>query len=398
MYSHDGFGLGQYRRLLKLSDFLCQQLPKVSILLITGSPMAHGFRIPPGVDYVKLPCVAKEDNEVYTAKYLPLEFKEIKSMRERIVLETALGYDPHLFLVDKHPLGMSGEVLPALQALKEHRSRTKVVLGMRDILDDSRTMVPYFRNRSVAHALEEIYDEIWVYGCQSIYDPIREYMLTDTVTRKIKFCGYIPTERPTFLSAEVRRRLKAAEGKFALITAGSGEDGFFLLDTYLKALDPLSKDLEIFSLLVTGPEMPLRQRRDLKRRCMRLPSSQRVDLLQFCPKIIEYMSAADVIVSMGGYNTLSELISLGKEAVVVPRVSPRKEQLIRAAAFEKRDVIRMIHPEHLSPKALAETVYDALQTPTLPFTQRLKAAKVDLNGLESVKNHVAGLLSSQNGE
>ena len=293
---------------------------------------------------------------------------------------------------------MVGEIMPALRALKEHRPRTKIVLGLRDILDDPQTMVPYFRNGSVADALEEFYDEIWVYGCQSVYDPIREYRLTDAVRRKIKFCGYIAFDGSISLTAVVRRKLGVVEGKLALTTAGSGRDGFFLLDAYLKALDPLSRKLEIVSLLVTGSDMPLRQRKDLERRCKRRGSSQRVNLMQFSPKIIEYMSASDVVVSMGGYNTLSEVISLGKEAVIIPRVSPRKEQLIRAVAFEKRDLIRIIHPAQLTPNTLAEKVHDALQTTSVPLTQRLKAASVDLNGLESVKNRVVDLLPPLNGE
>ncbi len=400
MYSHDGFGLGHYRRLLKLSAFLREELPEISILLITGSSMAHAFRIHPGVDYVKLPCAYKESNEVYVAKYLPLTFKEIKSIRERIILETALTYSPHIFLVDKHPVGMQGEVLPTLRALKEHQRKTKVVLGLRDILDDPQTMVSYFRAPTVAKALEEIYDEIWVYGCQSIFDPIQEYMLTDAVAQKIKFCGYLPCERPSSLSVEVRQHLRETEGKFVLVTAGSGGDGLPLLDNYLKALDFLPKKLEVSSLLVSGPDLPLRERAGLRLRCSKsaLPSLQRAELQEFSPRIIEYMSAADVVVCMGGYNTLLEIISLGREAVVVPRISPRREQLLRGAAFEKRGLIRMVHPDHLSPKVLAETILDALNTPAVPFGQRLEAAGLDLNGLEAVKNHCLRLLYPRRGE
>lgn len=400
MYSHDGFGLGHYRRVLKISAFLREELPEVSILLITGSSMAHTFRIPLGVDYVKLPCVSKESNEVYTAKSLPLTFKEIKSIRERIVLATTLAYQPHIFLIDKHPLGMRGEVLPTLRALKEHQRKTKVVLGIRDILDDPETMVPYFQTHAVEDALKEIYDEIWVYGCRSLFDPIKEYHLMEAVAQKMKFCGYLTCEPPSFPPGEVRRELGIGEGKFVLVTAGAGGDGFPLLDTYLKALELFAKELEVSSLLVSGPDMPPREREALRRRCSRstLPSLQRAELLEFSPRLIDYMSAADVVVSMGGYNTLLEVISLGKEAVVVPRTNPRREQLLRGAAFEKRGLIRMVHPDHLSPRVLAETILDALQTPAAPFGKRLEAAGIDLNGLEAVKNYTLRLLYSRNEE
>ena len=400
MYSHDGFGLGHYRRMLKLSTFLRKELPKVTILLITGSSMAHAFDLPPGVDYVKLPCVSKESNEVYAAKYLSLSFREIKSIREQILLGTTLAYQPHILIVDKHPLGMKGEVLPTLRALKANQQKTKVVLGVRDILDDPQEMVPYFQTHAVRDALENIYDEIWIYGCRSLFDPIKEYHLTDTVAQKVKFCGYLPCEIPSSPPVEVRRELGVGEGKFILVTAGAGGDGFSLLDTYLKALDFLPKEREIFSLLVCGPDMPPRERESLRRRCTEFTSPWlgQAKLLEFTPRIIEYMSAADVVVSMGGYNTLLEVISLGKEAVVVPRINPRREQLLRAAAFEKRGLIRLVHPDHLSPRALARTTLDALQTPAVPFSQRLEAAEIDLKGLERVKNRLLHLLTFRDGE
>ena len=399
MYSHDGFGLGHYRRLLKLAGFLREELSDVSILLITGSSMAHSFRIPHGVDYVKLPCVSKESNEVYTAKHLPLSFDTIKSIRERIVLETTLAYQPDVFLIDKHPLGMKGELQPTLRALKAHQSKTKVVLGLRDILDDPYEMIPYFRTPAIADALEKIHDEIWVYGDRSFFDPIKEYQLADSIARKVRFCGYVSCDPPSLAPAEIRRELGIGEGKFVLVTAGAGGDGFPILDAYLKALDFLPKELDACSLLVSGPDMPEREREALLRRYTGAApfSRRRTEFLDFSPRMIEHIAAADVVVCMAGYNTLLEVVSLRKEAVVIPRISPRREQLIRAAAFEKRGLIRMIHPDFLSPRILAESIVDALQTPTLPADQRLNASGIDLNGLEGVKTHLLRLLHSGNG-
>lgn len=400
MYSHDGFGLGHYRRILKLAAFLRAELSEVSILMITGSSMAHAFRIPYGIDYVKLPCVSKESNEVYTAKHLPLSFDTIKSIRERIVLGTALAYQPDVFLIDKHPLGMKGELQPTLKALKAHHPKTKVVLGLRDILDDPSEVIPYFRTPAIADALENIYDEIWVYGDQSFYDPIKEYRIADRTARKVRFCGYVSCDTPSLAPAEIRRELGIGEGKFVLVTAGAGGDGFPILDAYLKALDFLPKELDACSLLVSGPDMPERERAALLRHSTGAAASsrRRTEFLDFSPRMTEHIAAADAVVCMAGYNTLLEVVSLRKEAVVIPRISPRLEQLIRAAAFEKRGLIRMIRPDCLSPKILAENIVDALHTPALPVDQRLNASGIDLNGLEGVKTHLLRLLSSGNGK
>ena len=42
-------------------------VPRAAILIVTGSPMIHAFRIPDGVDYIKLPCLDRVDAERYRA-------------------------------------------------------------------------------------------------------------------------------------------------------------------------------------------------------------------------------------------------------------------------------------------------------------------------------------------
>jgi predicted glycosyltransferase len=70
LYSHDTFGLGNIRRTLLLSEELIAQYPGASILIVTGSPMIHAFRIPKGIDYIKLPCLYRVDVGRYAARFL----------------------------------------------------------------------------------------------------------------------------------------------------------------------------------------------------------------------------------------------------------------------------------------------------------------------------------------
>lgn len=70
LYSHDTFGLGNIRRTLLLAQEVIEQYPKAAVLLITGSQMIHSFRIPEGVDYIKLPCLDRIDAERYESRFL----------------------------------------------------------------------------------------------------------------------------------------------------------------------------------------------------------------------------------------------------------------------------------------------------------------------------------------
>ena len=57
VYSHDAFGLGNIRRMLSICKYLIKYISNLSILLVSGSPMLQSFRLPQGLDYIKLPCL-----------------------------------------------------------------------------------------------------------------------------------------------------------------------------------------------------------------------------------------------------------------------------------------------------------------------------------------------------
>src|SRR5437773_7865291 len=78
------------------------------------------------------------------------------------------------------------------------------------------------------------------------------------------------------------------------------------------------------------------------------------------------IAASDLVVSMGGYNTLAEVLYLGKKCLVVPRSGPSAEQRIRTRLFEKLQQVRMIDPEDLTPEILGVTLVKMLNEKALP--------------------------------
>jgi len=395
--TNETLGLGHLRRALRISAFLQAGLPDLSILLLTGSSMLHGFPLPPNVDTIKLPSLLKKSRREYTSKHLPLPFEEVKRLRERIILETALAYEPHLFLVDHRPVGVGGELLPTLRALNEGQPKAVSVMLFRDIILEPERIKAQWQELQAVGALEELYDEIWVCGCQSLFDPIKEYELSNSIAKKIRFCGYLGVERPVASTQETRHDLETAGKMFVLVTVGNGRDGFPVLDTYLRALEILPKKQELFSLLVGGPDLPEAEQAVVRRRCeemARIRPERPVKFIEFSPQFLEYMAAADLVVSMGGYNTLVEVLSLEKRALIIPRVHLGWEQLIRASLFERLGLIRMLHPDQLSPERMAEALLAALHTPPLS-RDRLEAVGFDLNGLHQVKTHVLRLLGER---
>src|SRR3989442_10430199 len=140
-YSHDTFGLGHIRRTLAISGTVARTLRDASVLVATGSSLLPSLRLPPAVDYVKLPCVSKVGDEQYEARTLGLEFETIRSLREAILFATATSFAPHLLFVDNVPLGMKGEMTRTLRHIRAHCPDTRVILTLRDVLDDPERIV-----------------------------------------------------------------------------------------------------------------------------------------------------------------------------------------------------------------------------------------------------------------
>ena len=356
-YSHDSLGLGHLRRTLLICEGLRSRFQDLSTLILTGSAMAHAMRMPHGVDYIKLPSVFKVDNERYRARSLNVPFEQIWELRQQIIYQTTLKYRPDFFFVDNVPMGMKKEVLPALCYLRAKLPETRSFLVLRDILDDKNNIVPFWTEEGGYEALEELYDRIFVCGSSNLFDPTREYRFPPSVIVKTRFCGYISRESPNGKAGEIRSRHCPNGEKLVLVTLGGGSDGAHVIENYLAALPRVTRECPTASIIIMGPDMNERETCRLRSKC---PKGAAVTFLDFSMDPLSYMEAADSVVSMGGYNTISEILWLKKNSVVIPRTYPRREQLIRSRLLHERKLIDMIHPEELTPESLGEKVVKSL--------------------------------------
>jgi predicted glycosyltransferase len=265
-------------------------------------------------------------------------------------LNAAQSFSPDAFVVDKAPLGMKREVFPALEFLYEERPSTLTVLGLRDVMDDPARIRRNWREGRIAPAIENFYDTILVYGPREIYDPLPEYGLSDATLRRCHYVGYVgraftPEETSDFVF----------EPGYVLVTAGGGGDGFHLMKNYLESLRRPAPVFE--SLVVTGPMMD----DESKRKIERLARGLRVRVMEFRADMERLIRCAGAVVSMGGYNSTIELLVARKPALIVPRVEPRVEQLIRAEHLADLGLVDMIHPHDLTPSLVRSKVEELLE-------------------------------------
>lgn len=344
LYSHDTVGLGHIRRVTAIARTLADRDPESVILILSGSPLADAHALPPNVDIVKLPAVRKGKDKGYESRRLALPREDIVGLRSALIRSTVVAFDPDLFIVDKVPLGVHGELREALECL---RPDARAVLSLRDILDDPSEVARNWNQDGSLEAIRTFYDRIVVWGTPDVYDIVQEYKLPKDVAAKVEYCGYIATGKPS------QPRSRKSSKRLVLATVGGGEDGFTLLDTFIRCLPETSQ--RFASVVLMGPDLAEDQRRELRR--LVTVCDRPVFAVDFSRQVGRLIDAADVVVAMGGYNTLCEVLARGRRAIVVPRVQPRREQLIRAERFRDLGLVRVIHPDALTTRTLA-TVLD----------------------------------------
>jgi predicted glycosyltransferase len=378
LYSHDTYGLGNIRRSLLLGELLGSAYPRGAILLITGSPMVHAFRMPARLDYVKLPCVNRVTADQYEPHFLADCADEVRRARSAILERTAMAFAPDLLIVDKRAAGIDGELLPALKALRRRRNRPRVVLGLRDILDAPDVTRRVLRDNGSFDVIARYYDEVWIYGSRHVFDAVAEYDFPPAVAVRTHYCGYL--RRHT-----VRRRPRGSVPQ-VLVTAGGGGDGAALVEAYLTALSDVPEG-ELCSAIVLGPQLE-----PATADVLRKLGAHRADVeyVDFEPDMTRRYGDADVVLSMVGYNTVCELLTAGVPAVLVPRAAPVQEQLIRARRLAARGHFRMIEPTELTPaRLLAEARLALADAPAAT------ALRIDMEGLTRIRARVHRLLEGR---
>ena len=381
MYSHDTFGLGHLRRCRTIAHALVEDYRGLNILIISGATIAGAFDYRARVDFVKIPSVIKLRNGEYTSLASHIDLQDTLKMRESSIRHTAETFQPDIFIVDKEPMGLKGEIEETLAYLKSRG--TTLVLGLREIMDAPHLLEAEWKRNSVMQKIDQYYDSIWVYGPPDFYDPLVGLDVPPGVRRKMDFVGFLQRS-----VSKGKNSLNARKDDYILVTTGGGGDGSDLVHDVMNAYEA-DETLTQKALVVLGPYMPAAERAKLVKKGEKIPY---IEVIEFDNHMEELIDGATAVVAMGGYNTYCEILSFDKPALIVPRVAPREEQLLRARRASELGLIDMLLPEHSAdPSVMAETLK------RLP--SRLPPSKsgcnMHLEGLDHISRTVGGWLDSR---
>ncbi len=392
LYSHDTQGLGHIRRNISIASALVESRPDTDILLLTGAPEATSLPLPANTEVVTLPTLHKDIRGEYSPRVLGGSLEELIHLRGQIIAAAVTAFQPDIFVVDKVARGVRGELDPILRVLRG--GGTKVVLGLRDVLDSPGVTVQEWQADRTVETVRDLYDEVWVYGDPAVFDAVAAYAMPWPMRSKVVYTGYLADRRPGFAprtsdspAADTEAQDAPPAEPYVLCLVGGGQDGSAVADVFVDATFPEGHR----GVLITGPYMTPQQRRRLAR-----AARDRSDLivLGFTSRAHEFIAGATATVTMGGYNSVCELLAARCPALVVPRVVPRMEQALRADALSRLGWVDSIWPHELAPGRIGDWLERAVASAENTSNGRHRDRRpIDLDGLAHIPLLAEALLN-----
>lgn len=385
LFSHDSVGLGHARRNRALAHALDRDLPRltgrrVRGLLIAGHPDAARSSLPTGWDWLVLPGVA-HGGGTYTARHLDSSIEELRSFRSSIVHAALASFAPDLFVVDRHPFGVAGELVPTLDLVRARGGRT--VLGLRDVLDTPDVLAAEWDRVGGPAAVAARFDRVWLYGDTSVHDARATGEIPAPLASLVEPTGFLADQRAReFPSSPESRTDPRPARPYVLTVLGGGFDGYDLARVAVRAPVPAGHD----HVLVTGPQMPAEQVASLEEAASPEEAAGGTTVvLRHSHDVPGLIAEASAVVGMGGANTACEVLACSTPALVVPRATRRAEQPLRAAALAAAGLVDTRDLEGLTPAEVGAWFASAVH-------RRVDRSGVDLGGLAKVPRLAASLL------
>lgn len=347
IYCQHVLGVGHFFRTLEI----CKALSAYGgITLITGGRKID-VGLPPGVKTVELPGLMMDPE---FSGLLPADpERAVDSIRKERCRCLATLFERNrfdLFMVELYPFGRKAfrfELDPLLADIRSSRQYScRVVCSLRDILVEKDDVAKY--EVRVVKTLNQDFDALLVHADPSLVQLDETFSRVGEIRIPVAYTGFV-TPHPEKQSAEQVRRDLGIEPETALVVAsvGGGSVGMPLLASAIMAVPRIRSSRDIQMVVFTGPYM---DDEDFYR--LGQLADDRIRVARFTDNFPGYLAAADLSVSMAGYNTTMNILAARVPALVWP-FSQNREQRMRAQRLESRGALTVLDDADLEADTLA---------------------------------------------
>ena len=336
---------------------ICKALAGHEVILITGGPQIE-TKLPKHVKVVKLPGLQMDRKfKGLFSSDKSVSLDQVKKRRQEKLLAIIQKEKPDIFFLELYPFGRQAfrfELDPVLEAIRsDRRGPCGVISSVRDILVEKEK--PKHERRALER-LNTFFDAVLVHSDPNLITLKETFSRFEEIRIPVEHTGYIAQKPPANAGSRIRSQLGIGEGDVMIVaSAGGGSVGKPILESAIQAFDYLKTDGRPYLYVFTGPYISEHELTYLKG----LKKSKRIHIEKFTSDFLSYLAAADLSISMAGYNTTMNILATGVPALVWP-FAENREQRLRAERLAHRGALKLIHDQDLNPNDLAEIMGQTL--------------------------------------
>ena len=362
------WGMGHLVRSLEFARALAGH----DVTLIAGGQKVE-IDLPDHVELVRLPVLYMD--EKFT-RLIPGDagqsVEQVQHERKMALYELFKQKQPDFFIVELYPFGRSifgFELEPLLEDIRQGKfGNVKAVCSLRDILVEKKD--PAYHEKRVLIKLNRYFDALLVHSDAGLQRLDETFSRAADISIPLVHTGFITQPADPTAGPQLRQELKIVSGeKLIVASAGGGRSGFPLLTGLLDACDLLDDHLSYRLEVFCGPFM---DQKEYERLCARSAPGRRIR--RYTKRFLDYLSAADLSVSLAGYNTCMNLLVTKVPALVVP-YARQQEQPMRADKISRYLPMRVLTEADLQPARLCRHMIQMLQQ-----NRTVDLVPIDLDG------------------
>lgn len=347
-YCQHVLGVGHLHRSLEICRLLAE---KHEVTLILGGPETS--LAPSPFSLLTLPGLQMDrDFKNLTPCETGLSLEQVKKTRKERLLSHFKAYRPQVFITELYPFGRKAfrfELDPILTGVQDGTlPPCRLYSSVRDILVEKTEGKKKFADR-VIETLNTYYDGVLIHADPKIITLDRTFKRLNEVVIPLEYTGFICPPRPEPSSAreKIRKKLNLKENTPLIVASiGGGGVGEKLLEAVMAACSLLSGQMDFFLQIFTGPFSS----RSLQTK-LRAGQTNHVRVETFTDVFPAWLEAADLSISMAGYNSCMNMLRAGIPALAHP-FDQNREQKMRILALEPYSAIRLLDEKDLAPEKL----------------------------------------------
>ena len=356
MYCQHVLGIGHLVRSTEIARALSRN---ADVTFVSGGESVDGFVFPPGVKLVQLPAI-QTDEEFGALENCGSShtLEELQNLRRKRLLGLFDEIRPDALVIELFPFGrkrFAFELVPLLERartrnLGPRNSETLVASSLRDILVEKSDQAKH--EERVCRIVNAYFDLILVHGDPAFQKLDETFHRVGDLHCDVRYTGFVQQEEPASATEED----SSVAGPTIVASIGSGRyrQGQLMLENVIGAAALLQEQIPHRFRVFAGPFVPPDVYEVLKRLA---GEARNVELDKYSPNFIGCLKRADLSISMGGYNTIMNLLATGVRSLVYPYTANNdQEQHIRARKLESLGVVELLHPEMLPPELLAPKI------------------------------------------